>query len=304
MKTTNLFLLLLFISVSLTFGGSIQGVVRDAQSLTPLENVFVTVHVVIPDSIPYPDTTDLSGAYTISEIIPGNQIYAVVAHKNGYASWYARIDNLGSLDLVYDIYLTAESLIPPHGDDSTGVFGAILTPDIGGFLIPVMNAEINFLSGGDTYDVRSDSSGIFSMTIPRGAYSVSVNAEGYNDLTLSGIQATTAGVSVNAVLRVTTVDVPEAQPSTTPERYSLLNAYPNPFNPGTIIRFQIPVKSLVSLKVYNLLGNEIATLVSGVQEPGTKTVRYEATGNTASGVYFYRLQAGNYVETKKFVLLR
>ncbi len=304
MKTIILFLLLLSLSVSFTFAGSIQGIVRDAQSLTPLENVFVTVHVVIPDSIPYPDTTDPGGTYSISGIVPGNQIYAIVAYKNGYVSSYARVDNLGSLDLTYDIYLTAESIILPHGDDSTGVFGTIMTPDIGGSLIPVSNAEINFISGADTYDVRSDSSGTFSITIPRGSYSVSVNAEGYDNLTLPGIQVITAGASVNAVLRVTAVDVPPTLPPSTPERFSLLNAYPNPFNPGTIIRYQIPVKSAVTLKVYNILGNEIATLVNGIQEPGTKTVRFETNGNIAGGVYFYRLQAGNYVETKKFVLLR
>jgi hypothetical protein len=79
--------------------------------------------------------------------------------------------------------------------------------------------------------------------------------------------------------------------------------YPNPFNPSTTIRFGLPYKSQVSLIVYNTLGQQVATLVQGEQDAGYHEVRFDASG-LSSGVYFYRLQAGTYIETRKLVMLR
>jgi hypothetical protein len=79
--------------------------------------------------------------------------------------------------------------------------------------------------------------------------------------------------------------------------------YPNPFNPSTLISYYLPNQSHVTLKVHDVLGREVATLVDGMEEPGLKTVTFDAS-KLSNGVYYYRLQAGNYVETKKLVLLR
>jgi hypothetical protein len=79
--------------------------------------------------------------------------------------------------------------------------------------------------------------------------------------------------------------------------------YPNPFNPTTIINYQISELSFVTLKVYDVLGNEIATLVNEEKPIGSYEVKFDAS-SLPSGVYFYRLQAGSFVETKKMVLLR
>jgi len=88
-----------------------------------------------------------------------------------------------------------------------------------------------------------------------------------------------------------------------PTRFSLTQNYPNPFNPSTAISFNIPSRSLVSLKVFDLLGKEVATIVSGELPAGSYTERWDASTMT-SGIYFYRLQAGSSTETKKLVLLR
>ena len=105
----------------------------------------------------------------------------------------------------------------------------------------------------------------------------------------------------------TTVDVEEEINTTLPTEFVLNQNYPNPFNPSTIISFQLPASSNVTLKVYDILGNEVATLVNEYKNAGTYEIDFNPASsikNSASGVYFYRLQAGDYLETKKMLLLK
>lgn len=88
-----------------------------------------------------------------------------------------------------------------------------------------------------------------------------------------------------------------------PRDFRLFQNYPNPFNPLTTISYNVPKESHVVLKVYNVLGEEVATLRDAEQRAGSYVVLLDAT-NLANGVYFYRLQAGRYVESKKLVILR
>jgi hypothetical protein len=89
----------------------------------------------------------------------------------------------------------------------------------------------------------------------------------------------------------------------TVEDFYLYNNYPNPFNPNTTISWQSPVSSHQTLKVYDLLGREVATLVDEFKPAGRYEVEFDASA-LSSGTYFYRLQAGEYIETKKMILLR
>ncbi|MCX6120423.1 MAG: choice-of-anchor D domain-containing protein [Ignavibacteriales bacterium] len=86
-------------------------------------------------------------------------------------------------------------------------------------------------------------------------------------------------------------------------QYSLSQNYPNPFNPGTIISFDVPLTSFVSLKVFDLLGREVATLVNEEMRPGSYEKTFDGRG-LASGVYLYKLQSGSFIQTKKLLLLR
>jgi Secretion system C-terminal sorting domain len=93
--------------------------------------------------------------------------------------------------------------------------------------------------------------------------------------------------------------------SQTPGQFSLSEAYPNPFNPSAHIDYSVPKNSFVTLKVYNVLGQEVATLVNGMQQPGNYVATFDANGSAlASGVYFYRLQAANVSITKKMLLMK
>jgi hypothetical protein len=88
-----------------------------------------------------------------------------------------------------------------------------------------------------------------------------------------------------------------------PADYRLFDAYPNPFNPSTNIKYQIATNSFVFLKVYNILGKEVATLVNEKKSPGTYEMKWDAS-YYPSGIYFYRLDADGFSDTKKLILLK
>jgi hypothetical protein len=88
-----------------------------------------------------------------------------------------------------------------------------------------------------------------------------------------------------------------------PTHYKLYQNYPNPFNPLTTIRFSIPASGNVTLKIYDILGREVKRLLSEFKSTGTYDVSFNGDG-LASGVYFYQLKAGSFIQTKKMILLR
>jgi hypothetical protein len=94
-----------------------------------------------------------------------------------------------------------------------------------------------------------------------------------------------------------------SSPGETPTRIQLDQNYPNPFNPTTTIGYALPNRAHVTLSVFNTLGQQVAPLVNEVQEAGYHEAKFDGTGR-ASGMYFYRLRAGDYFATKKLVLLK
>jgi photosystem II stability/assembly factor-like uncharacterized protein len=93
-------------------------------------------------------------------------------------------------------------------------------------------------------------------------------------------------------------------PAATPERFELFQNFPNPFNPETRIQFALQKTIFVTLKVHDLLGEEVSTLVNEEKPPGMYDVTWHADGRLASGVYFYKLVAGGFLQTRKLLLLR
>jgi hypothetical protein len=92
-----------------------------------------------------------------------------------------------------------------------------------------------------------------------------------------------------------------------PEKYMLYQSYPNPFNPTTTIKYSIPIVEIVNLKIYDILGREVVTLVNEEKQPGEYEVKFQSSINghqLASGVYFYQLKAGDFIQTKKMMLMK
>ena len=100
----------------------------------------------------------------------------------------------------------------------------------------------------------------------------------------------------------TTTDISKINESV-PDRYDLFNNYPNPFNPETKIKFDLPQNSLVTLKIYDISGREVEELINNKLDAGSYMVSFKAD-KFSSGVYFYRLIAGNFISTKKMILLK
>jgi hypothetical protein len=138
-----------------------------------------------------------------------------------------------------------------------------------------------------------------SSTAPTGAHTITVTNSGSG----GGSASMQSGLNVGTA----TATFVEQLSSSVPSAFELDQNYPNPFNPSTRIQYSVAKATQVSLKIYNLLGNEVATLVNGYQEVGTYAVSFGAVQGTLgipSGVYFYRLEAGSFISTKKLTLLK
>jgi len=88
-----------------------------------------------------------------------------------------------------------------------------------------------------------------------------------------------------------------------PERFDLYQNYPNPFNPSTTIKWQQPETGLVTLKIYDVLGREVTTLITEELTAGEHKTIFDASG-FSSGIYFYQIKAGDFIQTKKMILIK
>ncbi len=152
------------------------------------------------------------------------------------------------------------------------------------------------------------SSGEIYRTTDGGKTWTSQNADGNNFAKVNFINnklgfAVGYGGEIHRTITGGITSVLEEKGSNVPDNFILYQNYPNPFNPTTIINYQIPKYGMVTIKIYDILGREIKTLVNEYKPAGRYNITFNAS-NLASGVYFYRLQAGEFTETKKLLLLK
>jgi subtilisin family serine protease len=228
------------------------------------------------------------------------------------------LESTGDNDLVgYDVSDEFGYAYHQGGNPDTYVGAAVLSSSGGGF----RGIRNDGSSGGiNIYDNFSDaekwtalSSGIQNTSLPAGDISYVVSAAPLDiDAGGSAVAAFAIAAGNNLEDLRTAIQAGRAKyntltdvesETTLPIEFNLAQNYPNPFNPSTKINFSIPESGLVSLKIYDLLGREVAELINTEMQPGTYDYNFNGAG-LSSGMYFYKIEAGSYSQTRKMMLLK
>jgi protocatechuate 3,4-dioxygenase beta subunit len=264
----------------------------------------------------YTVDTDTLGAYTLDNLLPGSYIVLALPMGSYCPAFYAsdtassvwrratRVLINGNSVTGIDIYVHE---IPPLAHGFTGIMGTV----------QVASGPVSAVAGTIVYARWNssvmgfgiaDASGDYEIAgLAPGTYTVTADLPGFDAAASQTAKASYSSTgmpqfaTVNLNLSVAT-DV-EEQGTTVPETFVLSQNYPNPFNPSTSISYQLPAAVNVDLRVYDVIGREVAVLASGVQTAGEHTVKFDAS-SLSTGVYFYRLSAGTAVATMKMLLLK
>jgi len=191
------------------------------------------------------------------------------------------VANTVAIDFIVPVELTSFSAITNENDVILS-WGTVTETNNQGFEIYRNEEKVAFVDGKGTTTEKQDYSFVDKDLIS-GIYNYRLN-----QLDFDGTHRVVGELTAYLTL---------------PGQFSLEQNYPNPFNPSTTINFSIPASGLVTLKVFNVLGSEVATLVNEQKEPGSYEVSFNAN-NYSAGIYFYNIQAGNFVETRKMILLK
>jgi glucuronoarabinoxylan endo-1,4-beta-xylanase len=276
-----------------------------ANALDKGKRVWMTEHYYNPDDI----------ATCINQMAK-EIIDCMYNNFSAYVWWYLRqpdcnlINAGGSFRKKGYIMAHFSKFIRPgyHRIDAT------YRPQAGVYLVAFKGEEtvivvvnLNTSSKNQTFAFSSDSVAHVKRYTTSEAKNLSY--DGIIDLADNSFTATLEGKSITTFVSTKTSTGVKLFDAQIPQSYSLEQNYPNPFNPSTVIKFSLPnvgtsrQGGIVSLKVYDVLGREVATLVDEELAAGNHSRQWNAS-NISSGVYFYRLQSGSFVETKKLVLLR
>lgn len=305
------------------------------------EDIYIS-DMPFPDTLDVGDTIKYKFFYTPNTWEGGNdKIYVITqADYDAGEALIARPFNDGTLQTVTNQATDVLFQVDVNGAVSAinnQPFTVINTVHIAGGTAPLQwpslgwpNGEINLMielndDGNDGDKVAGDN--IFSTTVTFPAYTVfpmsykfginygdDANNQGGND-NENAIGANHEIALFSAAWFCETLDtfgimgykdfVTDVEPANqlTPSDFSLDQNYPNPFNPSTTINFSVPVEAFVTLDVYNAIGQKVASLVNEAKSAGNYKVDFNAS-NLTSGIYFYKINAGNFTETKKMILMK
>lgn len=259
--------------------------------------------------------TDSLGAYTIDSLLPGSYFVFAVPLGN-YAPAFYSADGASirwkkasrvivNGNTVEDINIFVRK-IPSITNGYSSIHGNVRSSSgsasmAGGLVYAYRNGEV---SG---YAITNEVGNYVIEGLAPGTYTVMVDKLGCNE---TESKSTTVSYSITGNPVSATIDfsIDEATGVTQtsimqPAKFMLKQNYPNPFNPSTAIDYTLNQSGYITLKVYNLLGQEVYTLVDGIQNAGSYRVIFNAKG-LSSGIYFYRLKNQNTVQTRKMILLQ
>jgi len=230
--------------------------------------------------------------FLLNRLVNGSYPTAKPRYNLSPVDVYVR-DDAGGLELSYDAFenLGALALTLEGVREIPAGLSLVAGPESGGMQCK-WNTDGNLLR----VLLYSENGAIIPAGVGR-----FLKIEDISAFTIKEIQASSAdGYTIPVAVK--------GDPTTLPTGYTLYQNFPNPFNPATEIRFDLPAPARVRLTVYNLLGAEVATLVQGNLPGGHHTVIWDGkdhSGNAvASGIYFYRLKAADYAAQKKMILIK
>ncbi len=259
------------------------------------------------------DSTEIlsDGTYTFTGMPRGDTLY-IMYYQTG-----------DTLDFVPGYYIStidwrlATKIVPfqnlnnthgkvdriTNGINPYTISGQVLQNGPGDATQPLKDAVI-YVQSGSTYKNygTSNSAGNYTATkLPAGTYTLVAHRLGFapvtQNVTITNSNQQNINFNFGNPIGINVIS------SEIPEKFSLSQNYPNPFNPTTNIKFQIPTEGLVKLTVFDLLGREVETLVNETLNAGTYKSDWNAS-NYSSGVYFYKLDANNFTETKKMLMIK
>jgi len=236
----------------------------------------------------------------------------IIKTTNGGQNWYRK--DVGRKFHLNDVCLVDENVGVAVGQDENMNGGLILRTTNGGDTwtniinggVPALShayfadSDIGWVTGGCGWILKTTDGGMSWKKLTSGAY---------DDLSSIHFVDSETGWAVggNKILKTTnggiTTSIDEKESEYIPANVFLAQNYPNPFNPSTTIKYELPQSSIVRLSVYDMLGREVSVLVNERRDAGVHEVKFDAWG-LSSGVYFYRLQAGDVTQTKRLLLLR
>ncbi len=272
----------------------------------------------------YTTDTDTLGNYSFTQLLPGSYIVFAVPVGDYAPAYYTSDTSSIRWKHATPIAINGNTVsginifVRPLGmsmQGFTSINGTVRVDGQG----TVAGAFVYATAGGQVSGYAiTDNSGNYSISgLAPGTYSVSVDKTGFDEVASQSVtvsyfvSTTSAGgysstpVTNNADFSLSsTPTVTSVTPSSNVVRqYTLGQNYPNPFNPATTITFDLPQTGMTTLKVFNILGQEVTTLVNKVMASGSHQVTFSAL-NLGSGVYFYQLKSGNFTQTRKMVLLK
>ncbi|MCP4583394.1 MAG: T9SS type A sorting domain-containing protein [candidate division Zixibacteria bacterium] len=257
--------------------GIISGEVSDNDG-DPIEGVTVSTEGAT-------DMTGADGTYSLTGLAAGS--YDVTFSHDDYID-----ETVSGVDVEIDATTFVDVTLHQNGG-LMGTVSDLYTGDpIEGIVVTIDGESDN-----------TDNSGNYMIPdIAEGTYPVTFSHPDYFDTTITGVVIVLDDYTVLDMLLDDIVGIDDYN-SSMPSVFSIKQNYPNPFNANTTIDYGIPEDATVTIDVYDLLGRRVATLVDGFQTAGYHTISWNA-GNMTSGMYFYKIQANDYVEQKSMMLLK